>query len=124
MPNPPPSVATSKTGAPVWVIRELLADIETPVSAYWKLAHDEPYSFLLESVTGGEQVGRYSVLGVRPRVVLRTKDGRVMRDVPGDTTYSTLAHGQDPLDLLKSELGPPVPMTEPGLPPFARARWE
>ncbi len=101
------------------MIRELLADVETPVSAYWKLAHDEPYSFLLESVTGGEQLGRYSLLGVRPRLVLRTKNGKVMRDVPGDTTYDVLARGQDPLDLLKSELGVPIPVSEQGLPPFA-----
>ena len=119
MPSPTPPAETTKTGARVWVIRELLADVETPVSAYWKLAHDEPYSFLLESVTGGEQVGRYSLLGVRPRAVLRTKNGRVMRDVPGDTTYSQLESGQDPLDLLKTELGPPAAQTEPGLPPFA-----
>lgn len=119
MPSPTPPAETTQTGAPVWVIRELLADVETPVSAYWKLAHDEPYSFLLESVTGGEQVGRYSLLGVRPRAVLRSKNGRVMRDVPGDTTYGELAPDQDPLDLLKAELGAPVPQTEPGLPPFA-----
>ncbi|HLK16898.1 MAG TPA: anthranilate synthase component I [Fimbriimonadaceae bacterium] len=119
MPNPTPPAVTTQTGAPVWVIRELLADVETPVSAYWKLAHDEPYSFLLESVTGGEQVGRYSLLGVRPRVVLRTKNGRIMRDVPGDTTFGVLDADQDPLDLLKEELGPPVPISEPGLPPFA-----
>lgn len=119
MSNPTASAVHPTSGTAVWVIRDLLADVETPVSAYWKLAHDEPYSFLLESVTGGEQVGRYSLLGVRPRVVLRSKNGRVMRDVPGDTTYEELAPGQDPLDLLKAELGPPSPTGQQGLPPFA-----
>jgi anthranilate synthase component I len=56
----------------VWpIVSESFADLETPLSAYWKLAVDEPHSFLLESVTGGEQVARYSMIGIRPRVVLR-----------------------------------------------------
>jgi anthranilate/para-aminobenzoate synthase component I len=47
-------------------VRELPADLETPVSVYLKLAGKGP-SFLLESVTGGEQVARYSFIGVHPR---------------------------------------------------------
>ena len=54
----------------VHLVKDVLADIETPVTAYWKLAHDQVYSFLLESVTGGEQVSRYSFIGVRPRSVV------------------------------------------------------
>jgi anthranilate synthase component 1 len=49
------------------VYRTLLADLETPVSVYLKLAQMGTVSFLLESVEGGEQVGRYSFLGVNPR---------------------------------------------------------
>lgn len=52
------------------LVRELFADLETPLSAYWKLAQAETESFLLESVSGGEQVARYSMVGVRPRKVL------------------------------------------------------
>jgi anthranilate synthase component 1 len=51
-------------GKLVPVYAELLADLETPTSAYWKLAHDEKCSFLLESVTGGERLARYSYIGV------------------------------------------------------------
>ncbi|MCA9936852.1 MAG: hypothetical protein KC415_23115, partial [Anaerolineales bacterium] len=47
------------------IIRELPADLETPVSVYLKLAGSGP-SFLLESITGGEQVARYSFIGVQP----------------------------------------------------------
>jgi anthranilate synthase component I len=50
---------------PAPVIRELPADLETPVSIYLKLAGHSP-SFLLESVTGGEQLARYSFIGVHP----------------------------------------------------------
>ena len=52
--------------------RDLSADLETPLSAYWKLAHEERFSFLLESVSGGERLARYSLIGVRPHEVIQT----------------------------------------------------
>ena len=96
------------------VYRDVLADIETPLSAYWKLAHDQTYSFLLESVTGGEQVSRYSFIGVRPRDVVRSKDGHV-RHLDG--SRHPLPEGQDPLDLLRGALAEPL-VEVPGLPTF------
>jgi anthranilate synthase component I len=72
----------------VWpLVREMFADLETPLSAYWKLAHDETNSFLLESVSGGEQVARYSMIGVRPRHVVRE-----------------MVEGVDPLDQIREML--------------------
>ena len=53
------------------VCYEIMADLETPVSAYLKVARDD-YSFLLESVEGGERLGRYSFIGTSPSLVLRT----------------------------------------------------
>ena len=53
------------------VYREFAADLETPVSVYLKLMDELGSSFLLESVEGGEQVGRYSFVGVNPRDRLR-----------------------------------------------------
>ena len=58
-----------------FVYREVVADTETPVSAYAKLGRG-PYSFLLESVVGGDKWAAYSFVGVRPRAVVRT-GGRV-----------------------------------------------
>ena len=59
------------------VYREILADRLTPVSAFEKLTADKatgnPYAFLLESVEGGERIGRYSFLGVNPALVFRSK---------------------------------------------------
>lgn len=49
--------------------RDILADMETPVSAYCKTAK-QPYSFLLESVSGGEHVKRYSFIGLDPYMVM------------------------------------------------------
>jgi anthranilate synthase component I len=62
-------------GRSIRVSREILADLDTPVSAYLKLRGNGP-SFLLESAEGGERIGRYSFIGSRPRRVLRVKDGR------------------------------------------------
>ena len=58
------------------VYREILADTETPVSAYLKIGGGE-YSFLLESVEGGERVARYSFLGSNPSLVFMSRRGRV-----------------------------------------------
>ena len=57
-------LAAAHTLVPVY--RTLTADLETPVSAFLRLASDEPQSFLLESVEGGEKVGRYTFIGIRP----------------------------------------------------------
>ena len=56
------------------VYREVVADLETPVSAYLKIARGA-YSFLLESVEGGERLARYSFMGTEPYRVLRTGPG-------------------------------------------------
>ena len=60
-----------KAGTPQVVYTRLIADLETPVSAYLKLAADKPMSFLLESVEGGAARGRYSVIGMEPDLVWR-----------------------------------------------------
>jgi anthranilate synthase component 1 len=67
------------------LVREVLADLDTPLSTYLKLAHG-PYSYLFESVQGGEKWGRYSIIGLPCRTVLRvqgyevtlSQDGRVI----------------------------------------------
>jgi anthranilate synthase component 1 len=61
-------------GNVVPVYREVIADLETPVSAYLKVARG-PYSFLLESVEGGERLARYSFIGTEPYRVLETHEG-------------------------------------------------
>jgi anthranilate synthase component 1 len=59
----------------VAIYREVMADLETPVSAYLKVARG-PYSFLLESVEGGERLARYSFIGTEPYRVLKTGPGQ------------------------------------------------
>jgi anthranilate synthase component 1 len=148
VPDKPEFLQKVAGGKRMPIYRDLLADIETPLSAYWKLSHDQTYSFLLESVTGGEQVSRYSLLGIKPEKVVRTKgnlawgvgrralgedsnsaaiqDNGVGRRASGvgedphasRLTPYALPPGQDPLDLLKQELQGKPLIPVPDLPAF------
>jgi anthranilate synthase component I len=60
-----------EAGKPVLVSTNLIADLETPVSAMLKLADGKPMSFLFESVEGGERIGRYSIIGMKPDLIWR-----------------------------------------------------
>src|SRR5688500_17871799 len=68
------------------VVKELVADLLTPVSAFLRIAEHSDYAFLLESVEGGEHVGRYSFLGKDPFVMLRARDGNTIVEKAGVTT--------------------------------------
>jgi anthranilate synthase component 1 len=83
------------------VCRDIRADLETPVSAYLKIARGN-YSFLLESVEGGERLARYSFIGTEPLLVLRTGDENPV----------------DPLNLAERELARLRPVSIAGLPRF------
>ncbi len=93
---------------------ELLADLETPISAYMKLRH-LPSSFLLESVEGSAQVARFSVLGGDPQLVLAS-DGRSVR-VTGPAGAVTERPG-DPLGVVREYLARYRAESRPDLPPF------
>jgi len=98
------------------VHRRLLADLETPVSVFIKLTQNGHPAFLLESVEGGEKVGRYSFLGVNPKGMISFKDNIVTRTYDGDTTTWELPTGQDPLHALQAELERFHPVKVDGLP--------
>ena len=97
------AVLTSKTSTRtlVPVVRERLADLETPVSAFAKL-RALGGAFLLESVEGGERMGRYSFIGVLPRATLVFRDGTAT--IVEDGGARTVDYA-DPLDLLRDEIG-------------------
>ena len=65
------------------VAKTIAADLRTPVSAFLSIAAEEPHAFLLESVEGGEKVGRYTFLGARPYMVLRAHGDRVVLEEAG-----------------------------------------
>src|ERR1700704_389524 len=81
----------ARRGTFVPVCKEIVADLLTPVSAFLRIAEDADYAFLLESVEGGEHVGRYSFLGKDPFLILRSRDGRTTIDRGGVT-----AEGEQP----------------------------
>jgi anthranilate synthase component 1 len=81
-------VDLSRRGTFVPVVREIMADLLTPVSAFIKIAEHSDYAFLFESVEGGEQVARYSFLGKDPFLVLRARGARTVIDRSGVTTES------------------------------------
>jgi anthranilate synthase component 1 len=99
------------------IYRELPADLDTPVSVYLKLA-GHGASFLLESVEGGEQVGRYSFIGIEPNAVLSFSQRSYTRRSNSYTTTADLPEGKDPLHVLQEELARFTPVTLPGLPRF------
>src|SRR5262249_47098627 len=73
----------ARRGTFVPVCKEIVADLLTPVSAFLKIAEHADYAFLLESVEGGEHVGRYSFLGKDPFLILRARDGTTTIDRGG-----------------------------------------
>jgi anthranilate synthase component 1 len=78
----------ARRGTFVPVVKEIVADLLTPVSAFLKIAENADYAFLLESVEGGEHVGRYSFLGKDPFLILRSHDGETTLDRAGTVTKS------------------------------------
>src|SRR2546423_6797800 len=99
------------------VYREILADMETPVSAFRKLEGWD-HAFLLESVEGGDRIGRYSFVGGNPFLVLKTRGSQVeIRSAEGTETRE-LNPDEDPLTVLKEQLGVYRFVPDPDLPPF------
>jgi anthranilate synthase component I len=96
------------------VYREIMADMETPVASFLKLDRGE-FSFLLESVEGGEKWGRYCFLGGEPSIIFQSKGSRVEITRNG---HSEVLEGVDPLDVLKRLMGEYHPVEVEGLPRF------
>jgi anthranilate synthase component 1 len=80
------------------VVREVLADLDTPLSTYMKLAN-QPYTYLLESVEGGEKWGRYSIIGLPSRTVLKVFGHSVRVETDGEIVEQ--AEVEDPLDFVE-----------------------
>ena len=98
----------------------VLADSETPVSAFLKLRAQNPDApcFLLESVEGGENLARYSFLGVGSRGELVSRGREISVSFDGQTQNFTLGEGQDPLSVIEREMGRFAFVETPHLPRF------
>jgi anthranilate synthase component 1 len=107
-------VELSTRGTFVPVCREIMADLLTPVSAFLKIAEHADYAFLLESVEGGEQVGRYSFLGKDPFLVLRGRTGETTIEQAGVRT----SRNEPFVDVLRGLMDEFRAPYVPGLPRF------
>jgi anthranilate synthase component 1 len=105
-----------KKGNVIPVYTDLMADFETPVSAYAKLSLSGP-SYLLESVEGGERLSRYSFIGCRPRKLFACGPQTTQIRMPGCPTQ-TIPTPQDPLTLIEEEISGRRPVILPGMPRF------
>ncbi|MFA7558894.1 MAG: chorismate-binding protein, partial [Hydrogenophaga sp.] len=97
------------------VTREVLADLDTPLSVYLKLA-EGPYSYLFESVQGGEKWGRYSIIGLPARTVVRVHGHEVSVEENGRVVER--AEVADPLAWVEAFHGRFKVVEQPGMPRF------
>ncbi|MBU2591796.1 MAG: anthranilate synthase component I [Nitrospinae bacterium] len=97
------------------IYREISADLETPVTAYLKL-NDGPYSYLLESMEGGEKWGRYCIIGSSPQAVFKSKGKRI--EITRNGQSEIIESKKDPLASLKEIIGKYKPAEVEGLPRF------
>lgn len=114
LPNFSKFSALAQQGNFVPVYQEWVADLETPVSAWYKVCAGQPYSFLLESVEGGENIGRFSFLGCDPLWVLEARGDRTTQ-MHRDASVSV--YEGDPFETLANCLKPYQPVKLPQLPP-------
>ena len=100
------------------VVREISADLETPISVYMKLRGErgEGASFLLESVEGGERIARYSFIGVHPKAQYIIRDNEI--EIQEDTGTRIVHNDTDPTYFLQQEMSRFNLKAQPGVPRF------
>jgi anthranilate synthase component 1 len=109
-------VELAKKGNLIPVYRDILTDFETPLSAFTKIDKSD-YSFLLESVEGGERLARYSILGSDPSLIFSSKLGKIT--LTEGTVSRSFASKIDPIDELKKILNRYKFVDVKGLPRFS-----
>ena len=105
----------AKEGNLIPVYKEILADLDTPVSAFMRI-NDGSYSYLLESVEGGAKWARYSFLGSNPSIII--KGNKELIEIITNGKKEEIRPGSDPIEVLKSILARYRPVHVEGLPRF------
>ncbi|MFA6635907.1 MAG: anthranilate synthase component I [Candidatus Omnitrophota bacterium] len=108
-------ISLAKKGNVIPVYRELLADLDTPISAFLKIDQGE-YSYLLESVEGGENMARYSFLGNSPSLIITSGEGKITFD-RGDNVSTV--HTDDPIEEVRKYMSEFIFVPVKGLPRFS-----
>ena len=109
-------------GRPQAIFTRRIADLDTPVSAYLKLAEGRDNAFLLESVQGGETRGRYSIIGLKPDLIWRCRDGKadINRGARGrPDRFEPAENAERPFESLRALLHESRMDLPPALPPMA-----
>ena len=108
-----------ETGAPRLISRELIADTQTPLSVYLKLAAGTPNIFLLESVEGGELRGRFSLIGLAPDLIWRCRGqlDEINRDPAIGDDFDVV--DDNPIESLRALVAESAMQDTGGLPPMA-----
>src|SRR5499427_8217995 len=104
----------AKQGNLIPVYDVFSADLLTPVSAYLRIAQGARYSFLLESVEGGEKIGRYTFAGAHPEEVFRYANGACVLESHDRVIWEE----SDPVSFLRERIERFKPVRLPGLPPL------
>ena len=110
----------AKKGNLIPVYKEILGDLDTPVSAYFKIAAKSKYSFLLESVEGEEKIARFSFLAKDPELILESKNqtAKITRFVKGRAKSETAQIIDTPLTFIRQIMSKYKFVELPGLPRF------
>ncbi len=110
----------STKGNLIPVYKEILGDLETPVSAYFKLAGQSKHSFLLESVEGGEKFARFSFISRDPQLIVRSKgrQAEILRLVKGKLSREKRSFEQSPLSIVRELMEGYKAVEIPQLPRF------
>ncbi len=119
-------LALAAEGTVVPLVKTVMADLLTPVSAFLRIERQSPRAFLLESIEGGEKIARYSFLGCAPHTIVRARN-RVGTGSGGDRVDISIERAdgsqetiQRPmLDVLRDLMREHKPVKLPGLPPFS-----
>ncbi len=96
------------------VYRTVIADLDTPLTLFAKIAGGDPYAFLFESMEGGEKWGRYSFVGFDPLLIFTTVRDQVQVSFPGHAEKNEHRSGVDPLEELRRLLASFVVPNTPG----------
>jgi len=110
----------STQGNLIPVYKEIAGDLETPVSAYYKLASGHAYSFLLESVEGEEKIARYSFIARDPELVFTShaREARILRFVKGKQNTEKISFSGSPLSIVRELMKDYKAVDVTGLPRF------
>src|SRR5262245_43815803 len=117
-------LAMAGRGTVVPLVKTVMADLLTPVSAYLRIERQSPHAFLLESIEGGAKIARYSFLGCAPHTIVRARNSASDSVDQAEVTIERAGGTREKivaplLDVMRGLMRKHVVVNTPGMPPFA-----